>query len=145
MRGGATGRELAVGLPACLVGGLLVGALGAFKHQVGISAATGTGLPVGLVLSVAMVALLLVALRLSFPSRWFVLAAAVGVVVGGGLFALPGPGGSTVVLLNVPGVLWLVAPALIGVLAVGWPRRRRSAAGDGILTAPAPSEDRTPK
>ena len=153
-RAGASGvgrRDLAIGLPACAIGGLLVGVLGTFKHRVGISAATGTGLPIGLVLGLAMIALFLVALRLTFPSRWFVAAAALGVVVACEVLALPGRGGGRVVLLDVPGVVdvvgivWLVAPAVVAVLVVAWPRRRGRQRGDGILDASAPSnEDRTP-
>lgn len=131
---GTSTRELAVGVPASLVAGVLVGVLGTFKHQVGVSAATGTGWPIGLVLSTAMVALLLAALRLSFRPRWYALAAAVGVVGAAGVLLLPGPGGSQVVLLNYAGVAWAVTPAIVAAVVVGWPRRvRRAQAPDGIL------------
>ena len=131
-----TPRELAVGIPASLVAGVLVGLLGTFKHQVGVSAATGSGPPVGLVLSVLMVGLLLAALRLAFPTRWFALAAAVGVVGAGVVLLFPGPGGSEVVLLNYAGLAWTVAPAIVAAAVVGWPRRalrRDPQTADGIL------------
>lgn len=133
-----TRRDLAIGLPASLLAGLVVGTIGTFKHQVGISAATGAGLPIGLVLSLAMVVAFLVALRLSFPTRWYAAAAAAGVVGAVALLALPGPsGGSTVILLNLAGIVWTVAPAILAALVVGWPRlaRRRPGAdeADGIL------------
>jgi hypothetical protein len=152
-------RDLAIGLPACGVAGVVVGTIGTFKHQVGISAVTGAGLPVGLVLSLAMVVAVLVALRLAFPTRWYAAAAAVGVVVAVALLSLPGSsGGSTVILLNVPGVVWTVAPAVLAAGVVGWPRiarRPRTAPGaDGILgpgdahgadapTPPGSTEQRT--
>ena len=131
-------RDLAVGLPASLIAGAVVGTIGTFKHQVGISAATGTGLPIGLVLSLLMVAAFLLAVRVAFPSRWYVLAASVGVVAAGALLLLPGSsGGSTVVLLNVAGIVWTFAPALLAAVIVAWPRlgRRRRVTPDagGIL------------
>ncbi|MGT2424950.1 hypothetical protein [Amnibacterium kyonggiense] len=45
MGGRVTGRELAIGLPLSVLAGLVVGAIGTFKHQVGVSAATGEGCP----------------------------------------------------------------------------------------------------
>ena len=133
-----TSRDLLVGIPLSLLGGLVVGVIGTFKHQVGISAATGTGLPVGLVLSLAMVTVFLLALRLAFPSRWFAGAGAMGVVGAIALLTLPGPsGGSSVILLNVAGVVWTLAPAVLAAAVVGWPRRRARARdardGSGIL------------
>jgi hypothetical protein len=133
-------RDLAIGLPACVIAGVVVGTIGTFKHQVGISAATGTGLPIGLVLSLAMVVAVLVALRLAFPTRWYAAAAAVGVIAAVALLSLPGTsGGSTVILLNVAGIVWTVAPAVLAAAVVGWPRiarRERSAPeADGILGA----------
>jgi hypothetical protein len=131
-------RDLAIGLPASALAGLVVGTIGTFKHQFGISAATGTGVPIGLVLSLAMVVVFLVALRLSFPTRWYAAAAAAGIVVAVALLTLPGAsGGSTVVLLNVAGIVWTVASVVLGAAVVGWPRivrRPRTApAPDGIL------------
>ena len=128
-------RDLAVGLPASLLAGVVVGTIGTFKHQVGISAATGTGLPIGLVLSLLMVLAFLVALRVAFPVRWYALAAGVGVIAAAALLLLPGSsGGSTVVILNVPGLVWTFAPALLVAVVVAWPRlgrRRRDAPGAG--------------
>lgn len=134
-------RDLAVGLPASAVAGLMVGTIGTFKHQVGISAATGSGAPIGLVVSLAMVVAFLAALRLSFAVRWYAAAAAAGVVAAVALLSLPGPsGGSTVILLNLPGIVWTVAPAVLAAVIVGWPRiaRRPRAAADagGILEPP---------
>jgi N-acetyl-1-D-myo-inositol-2-amino-2-deoxy-alpha-D-glucopyranoside deacetylase len=131
-------RELAVGLPASLIAGVVVGAIGTFKHQVGISAATGTGVPIGLVLSLLMVAAFLLALRIAFPTRWYAVAASIGVVAAGVLLLLPGAsGGSTVVLLNVAGLVWTFAPALVAAVVIAWPRlgRRRPATSEtgGIL------------
>ena len=130
-----TRRDLAVGVPVSFAGGLVVGTIGTFKHQVGVSAATGTGLPIGLVLSLAMVVVFLAALRMSFPSRWFAGAAAAGVVGAVALLSLPGAsGGSTVILLNTVGIVWTLAPAVLAAAVVGWPRLRTRPTGEaGIL------------
>ncbi|MDQ1512676.1 MAG: hypothetical protein QOC59_518 [Microbacteriaceae bacterium] len=128
--------ELGVGLPVAAVGGVLVGTLGTFKHQVGVSAATGAGLPVGLVLSLLMVAAVLAALRAAFGTRLFAAAAGVGVIVAVFVLSLRGPGGSVVVLGNVAGVVWTVAPALVAAVVVAAPAprpRREPRRADGIL------------
>lgn len=143
--GAVSRRDIALGVPVALLGGLVVGTIGTFKHQVGVSAATGTGWPVGLVLSLAMVLLFLVALRLAFPSRWFAGAAAAGVVGAVALLTLPGSsGGSTVILLNTVGIVWTVGPAVLAAGVVGWPRlhARASPPPGGILEgAPAEKDD----
>lgn len=128
----ASPRDLAVGVPASLVAGLLVGALGTFKHQFGVSAATGAGYPIGLVLSIAMVAAFVGALRIAFPSRWYAAAAGLGVVAAEALLSTGGPGGgSTVILGNAVGTVWIIAPAVLGVVIVAWPRRRARAGSPG--------------
>jgi hypothetical protein len=140
-------RDLVLGLAASAVAGLVVGTIGTFKHQVGISAVTGTGVPVGLVLSLLMVAVFLAALRISFPTRWYAAAAAVGVVAADALLLLPGAGGgSTVVLLNLAGVVWTIAPAVLAAAVVGWPRiaRRPAPAPGGILLADHADRASTP-
>jgi hypothetical protein len=132
-------RELLLGLPAALVAGAAVGVLGAFKHQVGLSAATGAGVPVGLVLSLAMVAVVLAAFRVAFDSRVYALAAAGGVVLAVAILSGTGPGGSSVVIANYAGIVWTVAPAVLAAVIVGAPRLRRPRGGpapDGILGAP---------
>ncbi|GAA2748908.1 hypothetical protein [Amnibacterium kyonggiense] len=145
MAAAVTGRELAIGLPLSLVAGLVVGAIGTFKHQVGVSAATGEGAPVGLVLSLAMVLVFLLALRIAFPTRWYAVAAAVGVVAAAALLLLPGAsGGSTVVLLNAAGLGWTIGVPVVALVVVVWPRRRRSrrtAPGGGGILGPGPNEE----
>jgi hypothetical protein len=117
--------ELGVGLPVAAAAGLLVGTLGTFKHQVGVSAATGAGVPIGLVLSLLMVATVLAALRAAFGTRLYAAAAAVGVVVAVFVLSQRGPGGSFVVIGNVEGIAWTIGPALIGAIVVGAPAARR--------------------
>ena len=137
-------RDLLVGLPAALLVGVALGVLGTFKHQVGVSAATGAGVPVGLILSLAMVAAVLGALRVAFDTRLYAVAAAAGVVLAVTVLSVKGPGGSVVIVANVEGVVWTIAPALLAAVVLGLPRlgpRRGSRppdrpGPDGILDAP---------
>lgn len=132
-------RDLALGLPAALVTGAVVGVLGAFKHQVGISAATGAGFPFGLILSLLMVAVVLAAFRVAFDTRLYGAAAAAGIILAVAILSGTGPGGSTVTLANYAGFLWSVGPAVLAAIVLGVPRLRRrrdGSAPDGILEAP---------
>src|SRR5947209_5827381 len=101
-------RDLALGLPAALITGVLVGVLGAFKHQVGISAATGAGFPLGLILSLGMVVAVLAAFRVAFDTRLYAVAAAAGVILAVAILSGTGPGGSKVTIANYAGFLWSV-------------------------------------
>jgi hypothetical protein len=138
--------ELLGGMAIAALAGALVGTLGAFKHQSGVSAATGAGLPIGLVLSLAMIATVLAAIRVSFASRLHAIAAAIGVVAAVGLFALRGPGGSLIVIGNAVGIVWLIGSVLIAlaVAVLPGPRRAGSRRTDGILEADAREEDPAP-
>ena len=146
MRVRPSAPELLGGLPLAALVGALVGTLGAFKHQSGVSAATGAGLPWGLVLSLAMIAAVLAAFRVSFVSRLYSIAAGVGVVAAVGLFALRGPGGSLIVIGNAEGMVWLIGSVLIALAVAVLPGRRRAGSprADGILDADAREEDPAP-
>jgi hypothetical protein len=147
MRGRLLSYEVLAGVPVAAVAGLLVGTLGTFKHHAGVSALTGSGLPYGLALSLAMVAAVLLTLRVAFGTRLYAAAAGAGVVAAVLIFGRPGPGGSDVVVLDLVGVVWWIAPAAIAVLVVvvpGRPRRTDSPDADGILEAPAKEEDPAP-
>jgi N-acetyl-1-D-myo-inositol-2-amino-2-deoxy-alpha-D-glucopyranoside deacetylase len=133
-----------LGLPAALVAGTALGVLGSFKHQVGLSAATGAGFPLGLILSLAMVAVVLAAFRVAFETRLYGVAAAAGIVLAVTVLSNRGPGGSAVVVANYAGVIWTIAPAVIAAVVLGAPRLRRrrvsrapdGAAPDEILETP---------
>jgi hypothetical protein len=147
MRGRTISVEVLAGVPVAAVVGLLVGTLGTFKHQAGVSALTGTGLPYGLVLSLAMVAAVLLALRMAFGTRLYAAAAGIGVVAAVVVFGRPGPGGSEVVLADPAGAAWWIGPIVIALLVVAVPDRRRrtdSPGADGILEAPTKEEDPAP-
>jgi hypothetical protein len=129
-----TRSELLLGLPLALAAGALVGALGTFKHRVGLSVPSGPGLPIGLVLSLLMVAAVLAALRAAFGSRLFAGAAAVGVLLAVLVLSQPGPGGS-VVVLGLPGTVWTSGATVLAVVAAAVPpvRLRKREPTDGIL------------
>ncbi|MGN6744320.1 MAG: hypothetical protein ACTHJL_13660 [Amnibacterium sp.] len=135
--------EGAAGALLAAVVGALVGTLGTFKHQAGISAATGAGFPYGLLLALAMVAAVLLALRVSFATRLYAIAAGLGTVAAIGVFSLRGPGGSQVVIGNVEGVVWMIAPVLVAAAIALLPGRRPADVrpADGILEADAAEED----
>jgi hypothetical protein len=147
MHGRSFSFDVLVGLAVAAIAGLLVGTLGTFKHQAGVSALTGAGLPYGLVLSLATVAAVLLAIRLAFGTRLHAAAAALGVVAALVVFGRPGPGGSDVVVLDAVGRAWWIGTIVLALLVVALPRRRRrtdSPDADGILEAPAKEEDPAP-
>jgi hypothetical protein len=147
MHGRPLSSEALAGASVAAIAGLLVGTLGTFKHRAGVSALTGTGVPYGLVLALAMVAAVLLALRVAFGTRLYAAAAGVGVVAAVVIFGRPGPGGSQVVLPDLVGLVWWIAPVVIALLVVVVPGRRRrthSPDADGILEAPTEEEDAAP-
>lgn len=124
------------GVVLALAAGLLVGTLGSFKYRYGLAGAVP--LPIGLVLVLLMVALVLAAIRAVTARRLYGVAAGVGIIATVALFSLRGPGGSVVVVGDVYGIVWTVAPALIAAVVLGapLPRRRGVQRTDGILDAP---------
>ncbi|HET6826037.1 MAG TPA: hypothetical protein VFH64_08945 [Amnibacterium sp.] len=144
MRGLPLSTEALGGLLVALIAGLLVGTLGTFKHQAGIDVLSGSGVPYGLVLALAMVAAVLLALRVAFGTRLYAAAAGVGVVAAVVIFGRPGPGGSDVIPSGPVGLVWWIAPPVMTLLVVAIPARRRPAhspGADGILDVPAEEED----
>lgn len=110
-----------------------IGAIYGAVATVGHRAALRVGdvvIPWGLVAALVGVAALLIGIRL-VADRWAAAAAAAGVVGVVALLALPGPGGSMLVVGDLVGTIWSVAPALIAVLVIAWPslppRRREDA------------------
>jgi len=107
--------RLAVTLVAFAVGAM-VGVVTTFTH--------GQLPPWGLIAGLAIVAALLIGIRLAFPSRLPVIAAGVGVVGAVVVLSLQSTGGSVVVADDLVGWLWVLGPAAIAALAIVWPRRR---------------------
>ena len=80
--------------------------------------------PWGLVAGLVVVTALVAGLRLVFDSRVIAAAGAVGVILGIGVLALPGVGGSVLVFDDTLGWIWAIAPAVLAGAVIAWPRRR---------------------
>jgi N-acetyl-1-D-myo-inositol-2-amino-2-deoxy-alpha-D-glucopyranoside deacetylase len=96
--------------------GAAVGFIATFTHH--------QYLPWGLVAGLLVVSATVTGFRLVFDSRVIAGAAAAGVVAGIAVLALPGIGGSVLVVDDPVGWIWAVAPVLLSVTVVAWPRRR---------------------
>ena len=97
--------------------GAALGLLGTIGHQYAP--------PIGILLSLAAVAGLIVGLRLIYDGRTIPLLAALGVLGAEAALAMPGMGGSVLIPDNVIGYAWTLGPVLIAVIALGWPRIER--------------------
>ena len=104
--------------------GVAFGALGTAAHQATIVVA-GIAAPWGAILAIAGVATLLVGLRVEFRNRVAPLASAIGVVLTVSLFSFRSPGGSVLVPNNALGVVWSLAPAVLAIVVLCWPRLAR--------------------
>jgi hypothetical protein len=79
--------------------------------------------PWGLVAGLAVIAALIAGFRLVFD-RIIAAAAALGVLLATAVLVLiPGAGGSALVVDDVIGWIWAIAPTAIAVAIVAWPRR----------------------
>lgn len=108
--------------------GALYGAVATIGHRATLRIGD-VAIPWGLVAALVGVTALLLGIRLLVRGRATAAAAAAGVVVVIALLTLPGPGGSVLVVGDLSGTIWSIAPALIAVLVVAWPElppRRRA-------------------
>ena len=108
--------------------GALYGAVATIGHRATLRIGD-VAIPWGLVAALVGVTALLLGIRLLVRGRATAAAAAAGVVVVIALLTLPGPGGSVLVVSDLSGTIWSIAPALIAVLVVAWPElpaRRRA-------------------
>lgn len=101
--------------------GLLYGAVATVGHRQELRIGDVV-LPWGLVAALIGVAALLVGIRVVGGGRSAAAAAGAGVVVIVALLTLPGFGGSVIVVGDLVGTIWSIAPALIAVLVVAWPK-----------------------
>ncbi|PPH22648.1 PIG-L family deacetylase [Rathayibacter toxicus] len=113
--------------PLSLALGAVVGVITTIAHQRTLVVGDLT-LPVGLVASLAAVALLLLGLRLVMPDRFVVLCTAMGLLVMIGLFSLRSTGGSVLIPANGWGIAWIILSAVIALVVIAWPRLRMSTA-----------------
>lgn len=96
--------------------GFGVGVILTFTHR--LSA------PWGLALALVIVVALIAGFRLAMGGRLHAAAAAIGLVAASALLALPGAGGSVLVVDDVLGYGWALAPALIAAIVIAWPKPR---------------------
>ncbi|MFF1878723.1 DUF6113 family protein [Leifsonia sp. NPDC058230] len=100
--------------------GVVVGAVGTIAHQ-STWRIGGFTLPWGLVLALLGYTALLVGLRLLSRSRIPALVAALGTILVILLFAQRSAGGSVLIVNDLIGQVWLVAPIVIAALVMAWP------------------------
>jgi hypothetical protein len=101
--------------------GIVYGAVATVGHRSALRIGDVV-IPWGIAAALIGVLALLLGLRLVAGGRLAAAGAAVGVVATVALLTLPGLGGSVLVTGDVIGTVWAVAPALIAVLVVAWPR-----------------------
>ncbi|HEX4444668.1 MAG TPA: PIG-L family deacetylase [Galbitalea sp.] len=108
--------------------GVAFGALLSVYNQ---STALIAGQPiwVGTIGVVVVVAALLAGFRLVFGTRVVAGFAAVGIIVIVGILSILGAGGSVLIPWNGPGIVWQIAPAVIGIAVVVWPHPARHRPG----------------
>ena len=109
---------------AAFLGGALVSLLATVVHQA-VWYIGSFPISWGLVLAGAIVICYLVGVRLAMESRWPSLAAALGVIGAAGIGVFESAGGSVLVPGNLWGTIWAIAPSVIAVAVVAWPRFRK--------------------
>jgi len=129
-----------------LVAALLAFATGAgiglvltFTHRQYVLEPFGVPVPLGLIGALAIVAALLVGIRLGFGDRVAVLLAGAGVVVAATVLAFPVGAGSVLLFDDPIGYGWAIGPAVITLAAVFWPTgatRRAATASSGATGIP---------
>ncbi len=113
-------------LAAALAGGLVAGLLGTVIHQA-VWYIGGFPIPWGMVLALALVTAYLLGLRWVNESRWPATLGLIGIGLSMIIFVGETAGGSILVPSNLFGNMWSIAPALIGIGVVAWPRLQRPA------------------
>ncbi len=104
-----------------LVIGMLYGAVTTIGHRSQLHLGDAA-LPWGIVAALCGVLALLLGMRLVAGGRVAASAAAVGIVGMVAVLTLPGLGGSVLIAGDLIGTIWSVAPALIAVLVIAWPK-----------------------
>lgn len=112
-----------VGIVADVLGVAFAGAIGLASGIV-LTFTHRQFAPWGLVLGLVLVIALLAGFRLAFGGRMHAAAAAIGVVVAAAILALPGAGGSVLVVDDPLGYVWALGPAVVAAVVLAWPRAR---------------------
>lgn len=111
--------------------GLLVGSITTVAHQ-NVVTVWGIDIPWGMILSLIVLIGFLVGLRMVVQDRLIVLCAALGIIGMVFLLSLRSVGGSVLVPNNLLGTIWAVAPTLIAIVVVAWPKLPEHRRGEGI-------------
>jgi hypothetical protein len=123
-----------------LVVGVVYGAVGTVAHPLSVTLGS-IAMPYGLVLALVGVLALFVGFRLVLGERLATVGAVVGVVGIVALFSLESRGGSVLIQEGLPGMVWLLGPALLGAIVISWPslpERRRRLDGPEAKEFPTP-------
>lgn len=123
-----------IGVILSFLVGLAYGAIGTVAHA-WAPVVLGVAIPFGLVLGILGVGMLLLGLRIVLGDRLASAAAAFGVILMIGLLLMESAGGSVLIPQSVPGLVWTIAPGLIAVLVIAWPKlpeRRRPTTAGGL-------------
>ncbi|WP_166874261.1 DUF6113 family protein [Salinibacterium sp. ZJ450] len=121
---------------AALIGGAVIGALGTAVHQ--------AMPPLGISLSLVMVAAVLAGLRAVADSRVVATAGALGVLGAVALLATSGAGGSVLIPATIEGYLWTFGPAVIAFFVLAWPRLRATPGVSRMEDVPRVKDRATP-
>lgn len=110
----------AVAAALAAVVGLSVGTLLTVAHQASVHA-FGMTIPLGIIAGIALLAALLVGMRLVFATRFVAGFTAAGILAAVSLLSLESSGGSILVPANEAGYVWTFGPAMIALLVLAWP------------------------
>jgi len=124
-----------IGVVLSFLVGVAYGAIGTVAHA-WAPVILGVAIPAGLILAVLGVGMLLLGLRVVLGDRVAAAAAAAGVILMIGLLLMESAGGSVLIPQGVQGLVWTIAPGLIAVLVIAWPKlpeRRRPTPGPGTV------------
>lgn len=102
-----------------------VGFVLTFTHRQYVVPVAGIPVPFGLIGGLAIIAALLVGMRLAFGERIAPLAAGLGIVGAIGVLGIPLPSGSTLYAGDAIDYVWILAPTVIAAAVVFWPEPRR--------------------
>ncbi len=118
-----------------LIMGLFVGSVTTVVHQNVVTIA-GIDVPWGLALGLIVTLGFLLGLRLLTEDRMVTIAAALGLLGMVFLLSQESTGGSVLVPNNIYGTIWAIAPTLIAVVVIAWPKLPQR----GSTTAPVAAQ-----
>lgn len=101
--------------------GIFVGSVTTVAHQNVVTVA-GVEIPWGLILGLSVILGFLLGLRLLAQDRVVVIAAAVGILGMVFILSQESAGGSVLIPNNLLGTIWAIAPTIISVIVIAWPR-----------------------